>query len=301
MRAIAVSTRASEDLGVPQDVKTGGYQCSPPLIRKSRLTATENGGVGKNLSEGWNLNFAVGCVHACPFCYVDSIHKRFGSGRYGELVLQKWGNYMLVPDNLQEAIERTNWSRWEGKEVMMSSTHDPYLPQLAGWARLILEKALVAGVRVCLQTRSYLVAKDLKFLSRFSGQVRLQVSIATMNRDLALKIEPRVPSPTRRLEVLSKAKANGLKTGVIIAPVFPSLRIRSDFKEDLKDIATHLGRIEPDLIYGESFHIRGENLRLVESALGERVSLSSEFDQEAEKAFSDALSSADLIGEWWPR
>ena len=52
----------------PTGVVEGTYRCSPPLIRPSKLTSKENGGVGKNLSQGWNLNFAVGCTHACPFC-----------------------------------------------------------------------------------------------------------------------------------------------------------------------------------------------------------------------------------------
>lgn len=52
---------------VPSTVVEGTYHCSPPLIRPSKLTSKENGGVGKDLSQGWNLNFAVGCTHACPF------------------------------------------------------------------------------------------------------------------------------------------------------------------------------------------------------------------------------------------
>src|SRR2546430_12450042 len=80
---------------VPRGVFAGSYRCSIPLIRPSRLTTKSRGGVGKNLSEGWNLNFAVGCTHACPFCYVDPIHKRFGAKRYGEAVRQTWGDYLL--------------------------------------------------------------------------------------------------------------------------------------------------------------------------------------------------------------
>ncbi|MFQ5911482.1 MAG: radical SAM protein, partial [Thermoplasmata archaeon] len=185
------------------------------------------------MSEGWNLNFAVGCTHACPFCYVDSIHKRFGNGRYGDIVQNRWGNYFLIPENLDEAIERTPWHKWAGKEVMMSSTHDPYLPKLVGTARKILEHALPAGVRICLQTRSFLVTKDLDYLAQYKDQIRLQVSIATLSRDLARKIEPRVPSPEARLEVMRRAKELGLPVGVILAPIFPPMQTRPDFVEDL--------------------------------------------------------------------
>src|SRR6266545_3067919 len=85
----------SNPIHVPRGVEQGAYRCAIPLIRPSKLTTKARGGVGKDLSEGWNLNFAVGCTHACPFCYVDAIHKRFGSSRYGDLVRAKWGDYFL--------------------------------------------------------------------------------------------------------------------------------------------------------------------------------------------------------------
>lgn len=285
---------------VPDEVEEGEYRCSPPLIRPSKLTTKENGGVGKNLSEGWNLNFAVGCTHACPFCYVDSIHKRFGLGRYGNSVQNEWGNYFLVPKNLDEAIESTPWQRWAGKEVMMSSTHDPYLPKLAKFARRILEQALPSGVRICLQTRSFLVTKDLDFLAQFREQIRLQVSIATMNRDLARKIEPRVPTPEARLEVLRRAKTHGLNTGVIMAPIFPPTSTRPDFVSDIEALAAELGRIRPDHVYGESLHIRGENVQLIEEALEDKIFIGRGFDKAAERVFHRELEAVGLEGTWWP-
>jgi len=288
-----------QNLAAPAGVLEGIYIASVPLIRPSRLTSKKRGGVGKELSEGWCLNFAVGCTHACPFCYVDAIHKRFGS-RYGELTKQKWGDYFLIPLNLDEAIAKTAWSRWEGKEVMMSSTHDPYLPKLAGSARTILERALAAGVRICLQTRSVLVLKDLELLSRYRDQVRLQVSIATMSRDLSRAIEPRVPTPERRLEVLSRASQAGLNTGVIVAPVFPSCRLRQSIRDDLRAISEALAKIRPAHVYGESLHVRGENLRLVQAALGETLRVGPGFDREAAKLFKEELARAGLRGVWWP-
>ncbi len=296
-----VRGRSLENLKVPPNVAEGTYRCSPPLIRPSRLTSKENGGVGKNLSEGWNLNFAVGCTHACPFCYVDAIHKRFGKGRYGEIVQNTWGNYFLIPENIEEAIDRTPWARWEGKEAMMSSTHDPYLPKLAEVARKILERALAAGVRICLQTRSFLVTRDLELLAAYKDQIRLQVSIATMNRDLSKEIEPRVPSPERRLEILRRAKDRGLSIGVILAPIFPDTSKRPDFVADMTELIYELGRIEPDYVYGESLHVRGENLQLLQDALGEEISLGRGFDRAAERVFHRELAEVGLQGEWWPK
>src|SRR2546428_11676731 len=227
---------AETKIHLPAGVVGGTYKASIPLIRPSKLTSRQNGGVGKQLSDGYCVNFAVGCSHGCDFCYVDEIHKRFGRIRYGDAVLERWGNYMLVPSNLQDVIERTPWGRWNGKEAMMSSTHDPYLPTIAQWARKILEAALPEGVEFCVQTRSLLVVRDLDLLAKYRKQVRLQVSIATMNRDLGRLIEPRVPPAEARIDLLRKAKGAGLDVGVILAPIFPPVQARPDAQEDVKDL-----------------------------------------------------------------
>lgn len=287
------------EIRLPAGVTGGTYKISAPLIRQSRLTSRSNGGVGKQLSDGWCLNFAVGCSHACPFCYVDEIHKRFGRGRYGDAVLQKWGDYLLTPENLDEAIERTPWKRWAGKEAMMSSTHDPYLPKLAASARKILEHALPAGVQICLQTRSFLVTKDFDILAEYPEQLRLQVSIATMDRDFARLIEPRVPPPQARVEILRQARDAGIPTGVILAPIFPPTAAKPDAIADLQAMAEVLEDIEPEHIYGESLHVRGQNLRLLEAALGERVRLTPGFDRGVAKVFHEELRKSGLKGTWW--
>ena len=64
-----------------KDMRTvlqGTYKINPPLIKPSKLTWIEKGGVGKELSDGWAINYAIGCTHACRFCYVDQIHKKYG-------------------------------------------------------------------------------------------------------------------------------------------------------------------------------------------------------------------------------
>lgn len=187
----------------------------------------------------------------------------------------------------------------------MSSTHDPYLPDLNNkvpWARRILEAALPAGVRFCIQTRSLLVLRDLDLLARYRDQVRLQVSIMTMSRKLARAVEPRVPAPERRLEVLRKAKAAGIPTGVILAPIFPGVRLRPYWSQDLEELVDEISAIRPDHIYGESLHIRGKNIDLVNEALGEKLDVDAlrDFDRVAEQLFDSRLQRHGLKGTWWP-
>jgi DNA repair photolyase len=278
-----------------------GFKINPPLVKPSKLTSRDAGGVGKNLSNGWAVNFAVGCSFGCPFCYVDSIWKGYGRDRFGPAVELRWGHYLLLPTNLDEAIEATPWHRWGGVEVLMSSTHDPYLPQLAEGAMKILGAALPRGVKFCIQTRSPLAARSIPILVRYREQVRLQVSIATMDKQFSRLIEPRVAAPEARLRLLKNAKEAGLKVGVIIAPIFPPVPQRPDWKSDMEEIFEELATIEPDFVYGESLHIRGMNVVYLREALGVTISHRelSRLDREAGRLFKELTRRYRLRGTWW--
>jgi len=277
------------------------FRINPPLVKPSRLTSKSAGGVGKDLSSGWVVNFAVGCSFGCPFCYVDYIWKGFGRAKFGPVVDLKWGDYLLLPSNLIEAIRATPWEKWSDVEVLMSSTHDPFLPQLVEGAMKILEAALPKGVKFCIQTRSPLVARSIPLLSRYREQVRLQVSIATMDKQFARLIEPRVAPPESRLNLLRKAKDAGLKVGVIIAPVFPSVLQRPDWRSDMEEIFEELAEIGPDFVYGESLHIRGMNVVYLKEVLGVEIGHKgqSKFDWEAGRWFEELVGRYKLKGTWW--
>jgi DNA repair photolyase len=277
------------------------FRINPPLVKPSRLTSKDAGGVGKDLSNGWVVNFAVGCSFGCPFCYVDYIWKGYGRAKFGSVVDLRWGDYLLLPTNLDEAIKVTPWERWNGVEVLMSSTHDPFLPQLVEGAIKILEAALPKGVRFCIQTRSPLAARSIPILSRHREQVRLQVSIATMDRQFSRLIEPRVASPEARLNLLRKAKEAGLRVGVIIAPIFPPVPQRPDWRSDMEEIFRELAAIEPDFVYGESLHIRGMNVVYLKEVLGVEISHKelSKLDREAGRQFEELAERYRVRGVWW--
>lgn len=98
------------------------------LVKKSALTKRDS---GKDLSTGWVVNFAVGCTHGCLFCYAQRITEKLNPWKLPKTAFKEgWGSYLYVYDNLHEAIEKTQWWRWRDEVVLMSSTHDPYLPQL---------------------------------------------------------------------------------------------------------------------------------------------------------------------------
>ena len=276
------------------------YQIKPPLVRESRLTTRERGGVGKPLSTGYVTNFAIGCTHACPFCYVDSIHKRLVVRIHPEAGLG-WGEYLLIPEphSFEKALRETPWRRWRGELVLMSSTHDPFLPQLVPYAKAILETGLRHGVHFLIQTRSLNALQVLPLLARYRNQVIFQVSIATLNEELRRLIEPRVPPATARLGMLRRAKELGLGTGVIIAPIMPPVKQRPNVEADLDAIMRELASIGVDQVFGEMLHIRGQNIARLEGILGVRLVVNKELDRQLGNLFETLLIKYGLNGEYW--
>jgi len=285
---------------VSNEIVFGTYEVRAPLIRESRLTTRERGGVGKALSTGWVVNFAIGCTHACPFCYVDAIHKRFFISKY-TIVNREWGTYLLIPEprSFEKALAETPWRKWRGELVLMSSTHDPFLPQLVPYAKAILETGLKHGVHFLIQTRSLNALQVLPLLARYRGQVIFQVSIATLSEELRRLIEPRVPPATARLGVLRRAKGFGLGTGVIIAPILPPVKQRPDVEADLDAIMRELASIGVDQVFGEMLHIRGSNIARLEKILGERLIINKEMDERIGTVFEGLLNKYGLKGEYW--
>ena len=53
--------------------------------------------------------------------------------------------------------------------------------------------------------------------------VKVFLSVTTLSRRLANKLEPRASTPERRLSVVRELSEVGIPTGVLVAPVIPGL------------------------------------------------------------------------------
>ena len=55
------------------------------------------------------------------------------------------------------------------------------------------------------------------------GLRKVFVSVTTLDRELARKMEPRAPTPERRLEAIERLNAAGVPAGVMVAPIIPAI------------------------------------------------------------------------------
>src|SRR3954471_21772404 len=91
--------------------------------------------------------------------------------------------------------------------------------------RQILEVLAECNHPVSMVTKSALVERDLDILGPMAEKnlVRVFVSIGTLDRELARKLEPRAASPQRRLDVLRGLAGAKVPCGVMVAALIPAL------------------------------------------------------------------------------
>lgn len=107
--------------------------------------------------------------------------------------------------------------------VEMSTSSDPY-PPMEKWVlltRLALELLKKHDIKVLITTKSDIVARDRDLLA--SMKTAVMITITTIDDELAKKLEPGAPPPSRRLKAIRLLSDKGVPVGVRIDPIIPGL------------------------------------------------------------------------------
>jgi DNA repair photolyase len=223
--------RALPVLGTQSDIV---YRETTP---RAVLNPPESTGIGV-----WSLNPYVGCAFGCAYCYARDAH-RYAMERAGEPAdLPPWLAFerrVLVKRDAPAVLRQTLASPrarlrplLAGEETLVVGTAtDPYQP---AERRFRLTRALLEvlaerrGLRVVVITKSALVARDADVLARLAerGAVSVHVSLITLDRALARRVEPRAPTPAARLRAVERLAAAGVDVGVNCMPVLPGITDR---------------------------------------------------------------------------
>jgi DNA repair photolyase len=171
----------------------------------------------------WSLNPYRGCAHACAYCYARPSHQYLGHGAGTDFETQ-----LIVKTNAPEIL-RKEFSRpsWKGESILFSGNTDCYQPLEAsyGLTRACLEVCLEHRQSVSLITKGALIRRDIDLLAALSrvARVHVSVSLAWMDEELSRALEPGVPSPKTRLEVIRALSQAGISVGLGLAPIIPGL------------------------------------------------------------------------------
>ncbi|WP_245820919.1 Rv2578c family radical SAM protein [Geodermatophilus pulveris] len=186
----------------------------------------------------WTINPYRGCSHSCVYCFSRSTHQwlELDTGRdFDTQVVVKTN----LADVLRRELARPSWRR---EHVALGTNTDPY-QRAEGRYRLmpgIVSALAGSGTPFSILTKGTLLRRDLPLLAAAARDVPVGLGVSLAVRDDALhaSLEPGVPSPRARLELVRAITDAGLPCGVFLAPVLPGLTDGpADLDATLRDIA----------------------------------------------------------------
>jgi DNA repair photolyase len=120
---------------------------------------------------------------------------------------------------------------WKGEPIVIGTATDPYQPAERTFriTRSVLEVlAEEKGLSVCVITKSALITRDIDVLRELANRssFTIHLSLITLDRELARRIEPRAPTPEARVRALERLAAAGIDVGINVMPVLPGITDR---------------------------------------------------------------------------
>jgi DNA repair photolyase len=196
---------------------------------------------GRNLPFTWAINPYRGCEFACKYCYARYTHE-FMELRDGVDFERKIFIKQHAASVLRSELKKVK----RGEDIAIGTATDPYQPAERRFevTRAILEElARHSGLTIGIVTKSNLVTRDAEILRRVGERNRIcvNVTVTTVDVELARKLEPRAPRPDLRLEAVRQLNLAGVDAGVICAPVLPEITDRPRDLEALVKAARGAG------------------------------------------------------------
>lgn len=179
------------------------------------------------------VNPYVGCEFSCAYCYAPYAHgwlmeRLEAAGRLSPEpgTPTAFDRAIFVKRSADDVVRTV--LRNPGRPVCFGTSTDPYQPaeRRFGVTRGILAAlAGLEGLDVSITTKSPLVLRDLDLLTRIRERSRItvHVSLASVDAKLLRQVEPRSPTPARRLDALRKLRDAGIRAGVFAMPLLPGL------------------------------------------------------------------------------
>ena len=170
-----------------------------------------------------SVNPYRGCEHGCSYCFARPTHEYLGLSAGLDFETK-----ILVKERAPQLLgEELASPRWRPQLLVMSGVTDPYQPveRKLEITRGCLKVLAEFRNPVSIITKSALVARDADLLGELAalGAAAVNVSLTTLDEDLARAMEPRAASPASRLGAVEALAKAGVPVSVGVAPIVPGL------------------------------------------------------------------------------
>ena len=214
---------------VDGDWQDGAGEIDGPASRL-RTTVTEehprtilNFNTSPDIPFDRSINAYRGCEHGCAYCFARPTHAYLDLSPGLDFETKLFAK-PSAPRLLRETLARRGY---KPKPIAMGTNTDPYQPIEARYriTRRILEICLETRHPTTITTKSDRVVRDLDLLAELARHrlVHVAISLTSLDAGLSRKLEPRAPSPAKRLAALAQLAAAGVPTHASVAPVIPAI------------------------------------------------------------------------------
>ncbi|RQW78435.1 MAG: radical SAM protein [Methanothrix sp.] len=191
-----------------------------------------------------SLNPYTGCTHGCLYCYATSYIPRFLECRPKADLLR----------NLAREAARVK----PGILVALSNSSDPYpaMERDLNLSRGCLQILWERNLAVQMVTKSNLVVKDADLLSGMRATVA--VTVTTLDRTIAEKLENGAPSPKRRLEAIRILAEHEIPVSARIDPIIPGIN-----DQDIGEVVHAVCEAGAKHITSSTYKARSDSLKRI--------------------------------------
>lgn len=170
-----------------------------------------------------SINPYQGCEHGCVYCFARPSHAYLGLSPGLDFETQLFAKANAA-DLLRAELSKRGY---QPALIALGANTDPYQPieRELRITRQVLEVLDAFNHPVGITTKSATVVQDIDILERMAARnlVRVFMSVGTLDRDIARRLEPRANTPMRRIEAVRALSAVGVPVGVLVAPIIPAL------------------------------------------------------------------------------
>ena len=200
---------------------------APPVLRTEVAVERPRSVITRNVSPDIlfdrSINPYRGCEHGCVYCFARPTHAYLGLSPGLDFETRLVAR-PTAPEVLAAELGRRGY---RPAPIAIGTNTDPYQPieKRFGIMRRILEVLRDFGHPVTVVTKGALIERDADILGELGrrGLARAGISVTTLDRDLARRMEPRAAAPERRLRAIRTLTDAGCPVRVMMAPVVPGL------------------------------------------------------------------------------
>jgi DNA repair photolyase len=170
-----------------------------------------------------SINPYRGCEHGCIYCYARPSHAFLNLSPgldFETRLIARPGIAAVLETELRRPAYRA-------QPIAIGTNTDPYQPveREHGLMRDILGVLQAFRHPVWITTRGTTVERDIDLIAPMAaeGLAAVSISVTTLDEGLARKMEPRAPSPQRRLQMIRRLAGAGIPVRIQVSPLIPAL------------------------------------------------------------------------------